>query len=121
MRIAIDLDGVILEKGNGELIPGAVDRIKQMRVDGHHITIFTAHPDWDAPTIEGLLRAAGIPYDRVQCGKPAYDIFIDDRARHFVGWHLDYTKTKELKKISQAKIDRLAAIERRKNGTNTVQ
>jgi hypothetical protein len=66
---------------------GAIDSINQMSDDGHEVTIFTNRPDYMYPDVEAMLKAWGIKYHRIICGKPSYDIFIDDKALKFTGWN----------------------------------
>lgn len=90
MRIAVDFDDTLFDKAKGTLIKGAAATLQFYRAQGHHITVFTNRPDYDYSTVSALLVAGGIPFDRLICGKPSYDIFIDDRARRFTTWEEDY-------------------------------
>ncbi len=95
MRIAIDFDEVILDK-NGKILDGAIITINHWHAHGHQITIFTTKPDWERPTIIAVLGLAKIPFDRVICGKPSYDLFIDDKAVKFEGWNKNYDLRKDI-------------------------
>ena len=105
MRIAIDLDGTICPiKPEGmtyadlEPLPGAVERIRQLKEQGHTVIILTARHmktcNGDVGkviarvgklTLDWLDRH-GIPYDEVHFGKPNADLYIDDRGLRFTGW-----------------------------------
>jgi len=102
MRIAIDLDGVICpvktpEQSYAALepLPGAVDRIRELRRTGHYIIILTAR---NMATCESNLGKVirnvgkitldwldryGVEYDEIYFGKPNAEIYIDDRAVRF--------------------------------------
>lgn len=59
---------------------------------GYEITIFTARQDTEYSTLKALLDYVGIKFDRLICGKPSYDLLIDDNAVRFEGWDKDYDK-----------------------------
>ncbi len=105
MRIVVDLDGTICSlKAQGQtyadVVPldGAVAALKQLKAAGHEIIIHTAR---NMKTCEGnvgkvmanvgkitldWLDSYQIPYDEIVFGKPNGDIYIDDKALHFLGW-----------------------------------
>ena len=105
MRILIDLDGVICpikQPGQSyadlEPLPGAVERIRELRAAGHYIIIHTARnmATWKGNvgkvmqnigkiTLDWLERY-GIGYDEIYFGKPNAQVYIDDRAIRFSGW-----------------------------------
>ncbi|MBX0313234.1 MAG: capsular biosynthesis protein [Sulfurihydrogenibium sp.] len=105
-RICIDLDGVICEirKENQRYqdlkpIPGAVEKIKKLRKNGHYIIIYTSRRmkthggnigkvlcDIGLITLEWLSRY-GIEYDEIYFGKPWADVYIDDNALRFKSWN----------------------------------
>ncbi len=105
MRICIDLDGVICKlRGPGqsyaelEPVPGAVEKLKQLKAAGHYLIIATAR---HMKTCEGnvgrvvakqgavtldWLRRHGIEYDEIHFGKPHAQIYLDDNAMRFASW-----------------------------------
>ncbi|OYU97771.1 MAG: capsular biosynthesis protein [Bacteroidetes bacterium B1(2017)] len=105
MRIVIDLDGTICPiKKTGEtydalpLLPGAYERIKELKADGHYVIIQTARnmatqesnlgrvmKNVGKITLDWLERNE-IEYDEIYFGKPNGHIYIDDRALRFGGW-----------------------------------
>jgi capsule biosynthesis phosphatase len=105
MRICIDLDGVVCrlrEPGQNyadlEPVPGAVEKLQQLRAAGHTIIIATARhmktcdgnvgqavARQGAVTLEWLARH-GIEYDEIHFGKPHAQIYIDDNALRFESW-----------------------------------
>jgi capsule biosynthesis phosphatase len=105
MRICIDLDGVVCrlrEPGQSyadlEPVPGAVEKLRQLRTAGHTIIIATARhmktcdgnvgqavARQGAVTLEWLARH-GIEYDEIHFGKPHAQIYIDDNALRFESW-----------------------------------
>lgn len=90
-----DLDGTICSPRPGdydqaEPFPDVVEEIHRLRAAGHRIKIWTARGtetgiDWRATTEDQLARW-GVPYDELGFGKPAADIYIDDRAINAVSW-----------------------------------
>ena len=89
-RICIDFDGVIFDKGTGMLIEGSRRTIWNYCKAGHEVTIFTNRPDYEYTSVKAILDANSVPYDRIICGKPSYDVFIDDRNQRFTGWNTNY-------------------------------
>lgn len=104
-RICIDLDGVIAElKKEGQSydtlkpVPGAIEKLKQLKANGHYIIINTARnmktcsgnigkvmTNVGLVTLEWL-KEFEVPYDEIYFGKPWADIYIDDNAYRFSGW-----------------------------------
>jgi capsule biosynthesis phosphatase len=105
MRICIDLDGVICrlrEPGQNyadlEPVPGAVEKVRQLKAAGHYLIINTARhmktcegnvgrvvAKQGAVTLEWL-RRHGIEYDEIYFGKPHAQIYLDDNAVRFSSW-----------------------------------
>lgn len=105
MRIVIDLDGVVAQlKRPGQTyadilpVPGAVDRLRALRAQGHYVIIQTAR---NMKTCEGNLGRVmrnvgqvtfewltqyGVEYDEIYFGKPNGDLYIDDRGARFETW-----------------------------------
>lgn len=105
MRIVIDLDGTICpikepNQSYEELkpFPKAVEKIRQLRAEGHYIIIQTARHMKTCDGNVGLvvrkigkltlewLDKNGIEYDEIYFGKPNADVYIDDRALRFESW-----------------------------------
>jgi capsule biosynthesis phosphatase len=105
MRICIDLDGVICQlrkPGQGypdlDPVPGAVDKLRQLRAAGHYIIIATARhmktcdgnvgkvvARQGAITLDWLARHE-VEFDEIHFGKPHAEIYIDDNALRFEAW-----------------------------------
>lgn len=105
MRIAIDLDGTICPiKGPNqsyaelEPLPGAVERLRQLRAAGHYVIILTARnmatyqsnvgkvmKNIGKITLDWLERY-GVEYDEVYFGKPNAEVYLDDRGIRFTSW-----------------------------------
>ncbi len=105
MRICIDLDGVICqlrEPGQSyaelEPVPGAVEKLRELKAAGHYIIICTAR---HMKTCEGnvgrvlarqgavtldWLKRHDVEYDEIHFGKPHAQIYIDDNALRFEAW-----------------------------------
>ncbi len=106
MRIVIDLDGTICpirQEGEfyADLLPheGAVEKLKELKKNGHHIIIQTARnmatcnsnvgkvmKNIGLITLDWLQRH-DIQYDEIFFGKPNADLYIDDRALRYSDWH----------------------------------
>ena len=105
MRICIDLDGVICrlrEPGQSyadlEPVPGAVEKLRQLKAAGHYLILLTARhmktcegnvgqvvARQGAVTLEWLARHK-IEYDEIHFGKPHAQVYIDDNALRFESW-----------------------------------
>jgi len=105
MRICIDLDGVICELKREEQsyeelkpLPGAVEKIRKLKENGHYIIIYTSRrmkthngnlgkvvADIGLITLEWL-KKYNIPYDELYFGKPWADVYIDDNSFRFTSW-----------------------------------
>jgi len=105
MRICVDLDGVICElkqscQSYEDVVPieGAIEKLCQLRDNGHYIIIHTARhmKTCDGNVAKVLARKGkstldwlgkyGVPYDEILFGKPWADIYIDDNALRFISW-----------------------------------
>jgi len=105
LRIAIDLDGTICPiKRPGENysdlkpMPGAKEKIHELRSQGHYIIIQTARNMATCESNLGkVMKNIGkitlewlefwqIEYDEIYFGKPNAEIYIDDRAYRFTDW-----------------------------------
>ena len=105
MRIVVDLDGTICpikrsDQNYSDLqpLPGAVERLRQLRAAGHYIIIVTARNMATCESNLGRvlknvgkvtldwLEKYGVEYDEIYFGKPNAEIYIDDRAVRFAGW-----------------------------------
>ena len=105
MRIIIDLDGVLCPvKKAGQAydelkpLPGAVERLRELRKDGNYIIIMTArHMATCKSNVGKVMKKMGkitldwlekyqFEYDEIHFGKPNGEIYIDDRAIRFTSW-----------------------------------
>ncbi len=133
MRICIDLDGVICKLRNSneiydnlEPITGSIDKIQNLKKEGHYIIIYTArrmktHQGNVAKVISDIgkitldwLDKYNIPYDEIIFGKPWADIYIDDNALRFKNWDQIDDKGNRLP-ISKEKILRGKGWEKKDN------
>jgi hypothetical protein len=87
--VGVDLDGTLAEPlwtpdnpttEIGDPIWSNVDKLKVLVAMGYKIFIHTSRPWTDYAVIEQWLQHYGIPYKEIQCGKPLYAAYIDDRA-----------------------------------------
>ncbi len=107
MRIVIDLDGTIcpIKKPDGSYkdLPvhdGAVEKIRELRNQGHYIIIQTARNMATCESNVGKvmknvgkvtldwLEKHNVEYDEIYFGKPNADLYIDDRALRFETWDI---------------------------------
>jgi capsule biosynthesis phosphatase len=105
MRIAVDLDGTICpirqeHESYADLLPlpGAAERLRELRAAGHYIIIMTARHMGTCEANVGLVlkRVARvtldwldrheIEYDEIYFGKPNAEVYLDDRAVRFTTW-----------------------------------
>ncbi|MEX0679274.1 MAG: hypothetical protein WD063_19515 [Pirellulales bacterium] len=105
MRICIDLDGVICglrEPGQPyadlQPVPGAVEKLRQLKAAGHYIIICTARHMKTCQGNVGMavarqgavtldwLKKHNIEYDEIHFGKPHAQVYIDDNAVRFESW-----------------------------------
>lgn len=87
----VDLDGTLAYPVStpdnptseiGNPIADNVQKADELRLEGYKIHIHTSRPWTDREAIEAWLNYWGIPWDAIQCGKPLFVVYIDDRARH---------------------------------------
>jgi ribonucleotide monophosphatase NagD (HAD superfamily) len=89
VRYCIDIDGTIcttheLDYNQAKPIIKAVQLIQNLKKAGHYIILFTARgtltgTDWREVTKKQMLEWE-VPFDELVFGKPAADIYIDDKA-----------------------------------------
>ena len=94
--IMIDIDGTIcseektFERGLAIPLKGSISSVNELFNAGHTIIFWTAR-GWEQYRItKHWLDSNGFFYHQLIMGKPIMDIFIDDRARRFVGWEKNY-------------------------------
>ena len=83
-----DLDGTLCSNTEGlydQAVPffDMISEVNRLKVEGHNILIYTARgsgtgKDWKAVT-EQQLTQWGVTHDRLILGKPAADVYVDDR------------------------------------------
>lgn len=88
--VAIDFDDTIMDARTERPVRGAKDAIRAMKDGGCFITVFTNRLDQRWTWVRDWMDRNGIPFDRIQCGKPFYEVFIDDKAAKFEGWDKQY-------------------------------
>jgi phosphoglycolate phosphatase-like HAD superfamily hydrolase len=90
--IMVDLDGVLcteevfLERPLAKPIAGAREALQKLRAAGYVVVIYTARGWGECRVAQQWLADHGFEYDGLQMGKPAADIWIDDRAVRFSSW-----------------------------------
>ena len=99
MRYVIDIDGTIFHTSGEDYnhvtpISGRIEQINKLYDEGHHIAYFTARGmgrfDNDAKKAHSRfyyhtkcqLREYGCKFHDLIMGKPAADIYIDDKGMH---------------------------------------
>lgn len=87
--VGVDLDGTIAtpvwtpENPTSEIgdpIPESIKKLRELADNGYKIIIHTSRPWTDYEAIENYMLHYGIPFREIQCGKPLYAAYIDDRA-----------------------------------------
>lgn len=87
--LGVDLDGTLAEPiwtpenptaEIGAPLRNNVSKLRRAVDKGYKAIIHTSRPWNDYENIEGWLRYHGIPFKEIQCGKPLYHRYIDDRA-----------------------------------------
>jgi hypothetical protein len=89
MRYIVDIDNTICETQgndyeNSQPLPNRILKINELYNAGHEIHYWTARgsnsgKDWLPLTLKQL-TSWGCKYTSAKTGKPAYDIWIDDKA-----------------------------------------
>jgi capsule biosynthesis phosphatase len=104
MRLCIDIDGTICtlrqpheSYATVQPLPGAAERIRSLRAEGHYIILATSRHMATCQANVGQVMARqgkvlldwleyhGFEYDELWLGKPHADIYIDDKACRFTG------------------------------------
>jgi hypothetical protein len=87
----VDLDGTLAKPvwtpSNptaeiGEPIWDNVWKLRELSAAGFKPIIHTSRAWTDYEAIEAWLEHYAMPFREIQCGKPLYAIYVDDRARH---------------------------------------
>ena len=95
MRYCFDIDGTICTTDchykDSEPYQSVIDWINKKYDEGHQITLFTSRgtssgEDWSSFTLQQV-KDWGIKFHSLKLGKPAYDLFIDDRAINNEEWY----------------------------------
>jgi len=91
--LAIDIDGTIcteertFERPLATPLPGAIEALKKLKRNGNTLILWTGR-GWEQYRVtKDWLEKYDCPYDQILMGKPVVDMFIDDRALQFRGWH----------------------------------
>lgn len=89
--VGVDLDGTLAEplwtaqdptNAIGEPIPHNVAKLAELVEHGYKIVVYTSRPWTDYEAIEAWLNHNEIPFKHIQCGKPLFALYVDDRGRH---------------------------------------
>lgn len=95
LTYCFDIDGTLCETPSTDYaaavaIPEAIAAVNRLYDQGNRIVLFTARGtvtgiDW-RPLTEGQLKGWGLRYHELVLGKPAADVYIDDRAIRASDW-----------------------------------
>lgn len=89
--VGVDLDGTIAqplwtpENPTSEIgtpIWGNVGKLIELEQAGYKIVIHTSRAWTDYEAIETWLEYYKLPWHQIQCGKPLFALYVDDRGRH---------------------------------------
>lgn len=93
--LGIDFDNTIASNSGypdfipSEPLPCAVETLHNLVADGYKIIIYTARPWADYHNIEKYCEIYGIPARRIICGKPLFNLVVDDKNIEFDGdWEI---------------------------------
>ena len=95
MRYCFDIDGTICTTDchyeDAKPYKEVIEWINTKYDEGHHIQLFTSRgtssgADWFDFTLKQI-ESWGVKYSRLKLGKPAYDLFVDDRAINNKDWY----------------------------------
>tara|TARA_B100001094_G_scaffold222246_1_gene216309 strand:- start:1234 stop:1551 length:318 start_codon:yes stop_codon:yes gene_type:complete len=95
IRYCFDIDGTICTTNcqYKDAVPyqNVIDWINKKYDEGHNVELFTSRGkssgiDWSDFTKEQI-ESWGVKHHKLTLGKPAYDIFIDDRAINNEEWY----------------------------------
>jgi hypothetical protein len=110
----VDIDGTICSQKHPKPdYPTAepnlerIEKLNKLYDEGHEIHYWTARgsgsgKDWRAFTKEQLI-GWGVKATSINCGKPMYDIWVDDKAindNHFFNVNNDSTENSKMEKLS---------------------
>lgn len=95
MLIYVDIDETVFKTDSNdytkiEVYVDAIKKINSLYEEGHTIVYWTARgtvtgKDWRKVT-KRQLAEAGAKYHELKFGKPAFDLFIDDKALNSIRW-----------------------------------
>lgn len=89
--VGVDLDGTLSEpiwtpdnptSEIGDPIWKNINKVRELVENGFKIIIHTSRAWTDYPIIEQWLIHYIVPFKEIQCGKPLYAAYVDDRAIH---------------------------------------
>lgn len=89
--VGVDFDGTIAESvwtpenptsQPGEPIWRNLGKLVQLADAGYKIVVHTSRPWSEYEVLETWLNHHGIPWHQIQCGKPLFALYVDDRGRH---------------------------------------
>ena len=80
-----------IKENNDIGIEESINQINSKYDEGHEITLYTSRgtlsgTDWFDFTLNQI-QSWGIKYHKLKLGKPAYDLFVDDRAISNTEWY----------------------------------
>lgn len=87
--VGVDLDGTLAyplwtpdnpTSDIGDPIPESIKKVQELVDNGYKVIVHTSRPWTDYQAIEQWLVHYGIPFKEIQCGKPLYAAYVDDRA-----------------------------------------
>ena len=89
--VGVDLDGTLAypkwtpdnpTSEIGDPIQKNIEKVNELVAAGYKVIVHTSRPWTDYQVIEQWLNWYKIPFKEIQCGKPLYAAYIDDRAIH---------------------------------------
>jgi hypothetical protein len=89
--VGVDLDGTLAypkwtpdnpTSEIGDPIPESIEKVHELWRAGYKVIVHTSRPWTDYQVIEQWLQHYNVPFKEIQCGKPLYAAYVDDRAIH---------------------------------------
>lgn len=96
LKYVVDIDGTVLQTNGLDYtsykpIESSIDKLQKIDANGHHIQYFTARgtetgKDWRELTLRQLRESKAPQHMNLMMGKPAGDVYIDDKALNVRNW-----------------------------------
>lgn len=85
-RIVFDIDGTLceeretFERGLAQPKKEIIELVNEVYAQGVFVILYTARSWSEYRITETWLKGNGVHYNLLMCGKPVYDLWVDDRS-----------------------------------------